>query len=162
MVLKDEVQRLRLVPLFGNVAAPKLKLLAFTSRRLSFREGHTLFEQGDPGDAAYVVLSGTADILVGSDSGEIKVATVGPNSIIGEIAILCDVNRTATVRASSALEVLRIDKDHFLGLLAEFPEMAIEIIRVIADRLGQTTTELSEARSTIMQLSNKENAQSLN
>jgi CRP-like cAMP-binding protein len=155
MVLKDEVQRLRLVPLFCNVASAKLKLLAFTSQRLSFKAGHTLFHQGDPGDAAYVVLSGAADVLVDSDSGEIKIATVGPNSIIGEIAILCDVNRTATVRANSNLDVLRIDKDQFLGLLAEFPEMALQIIRVLADRLGQTTEELSKARSTIMQLTNK-------
>jgi CRP-like cAMP-binding protein len=158
MVLKDEVERLRHVPLFCNVAPTKLKLLAFTSKRLSFKAGHTLFHQGDPGDAAYVVLSGSADVLVNADGGEIQVANVGPNSIIGEIAILCDVNRTATVRASAPLEVLRIDKDQFLELLAEFPEMAIQIIRVLADRLGQTTTELSEARSTIMRLSNKPNS----
>jgi CRP-like cAMP-binding protein len=158
MVLKDEVERLRLVPLFSNVAPGKLKLLAFTSRRLSFKAGHTLFHQGDPGDAAYVVLSGSADVLVDSDSGEIKVASVGPNSIIGEIAILCDVNRTATVRANSPLEVLRIDKDQFLELLAEFPEMALEVVRVLADRLGQTTEELTRARSTIMQLSDKNGA----
>ena len=158
MVLKDEVQRLRLVPLFGNVASSRLKLLAFTSKRLSFKAGATLFNQGDPGDAAYVVLSGSADVLANSDSGEIKVATVGPNSIVGEIAILCDVNRTATVRASSPLEVLRIDKDQFLEMLGEFPEMAVEIIRVLANRLGQTTAELSEARSTILQLSDKPNS----
>ena len=155
MVLKDEVQRLRLVPLFGNVASAKLKLLAFTSQRLNFKGGHTLFYQGDPGDAAYVVLSGAADVLVDSGSGEIKVATVGPNSIIGEIAILCDVNRTATVRANSNLDVLRIDKDQFLGLLAEFPEMALQVIRVVADRLSQTTEELSKARSIINQLSDR-------
>jgi CRP-like cAMP-binding protein len=158
MVLKDEVQRLRLVPLFSNVASAKLKLLAFTSKRLSFKAGHTLFHQGDPGDAAYVVLAGSADVLVDSDSGEIRVATVGPNSIIGEIAILCDVNRTATVKANSALDVLRIDKDQFLALLAEFPEMSVEIIRVLANRLSQTTAELSEARSTIIQLSDKPNS----
>jgi|SRR5688572_15573231 CRP-like cAMP-binding protein len=155
MVLKDEVQRLRLVPLFCNVGSAKLKLLAFTSRRLSFKEGHTLFHQGDPGDAAYVVLSGSADVLVDSDNGEIKIATVGPDSIIGEIAILCDVNRTATVKANSALEVLRIDKDQFLSLLAEFPEMAREVIRVLADRLTHANEELSKARDTILRLSNK-------
>jgi CRP-like cAMP-binding protein len=48
---------------------------------------------------------------------------------------------------------LRIDKEQFLQLLAEFPEVAVEIIRVLADRLSQTNTELSEARSTIMHLS---------
>jgi CRP-like cAMP-binding protein len=158
MVLKDEVQRLRLVPLFSNVAPARLKLLAFTSRRLSFKAGHTLFHQGDPGDAAYVVLSGSADILGETGGREIKIATVEQNSIIGEIAILCDVNRTATVRANTPLEVLRIDKDQFLSLLAEFPEMGIEVVRVLADRLSQTTAELTEARSTIMRLSGKPNS----
>ena len=147
MQLRDEVELLRRVPLFSGVAPAKLKLLAFTSDRVSFDAGQTLFKQGDPGDAAYVVLAGSADVLVNSQSGEIKVATLEPNSIVGEIAILCDVARTATVRANGQLETLRIRKDHFLKLLAEFPEMAVEIMRVLADRLSHTTAELSEARS---------------
>jgi CRP-like cAMP-binding protein len=147
MQLKDEVELLRRVPLFAGVAPSKLKLLAFTSDRVSYRAGDILFRQGDPGDAAYVVLSGTADILVNTGADEIKVATLESNSIIGEIAILCDVARTATVKASAPLETLRIKKDQFIRLLAEFPEMAVEIMRVLADRLSRTTAELSEARS---------------
>ena len=154
MQLRDEVELLRRVPLFSGVAPAKLKLLAFTSDRVSFDAGQTLFKQGDPGDAAYVVLAGSADVLVNSQSGEIKVATLEPNSIVGEIAILCDVARTATVRANSPLETLRIRKDHFLKLLAEFPEMAVEIMRVLADRLSHTTAELSEARSNLKRKAN--------
>jgi CRP-like cAMP-binding protein len=74
------------------------------------------------------------------------VATIESNSIIGEIAILCDVARTATVKASAPLETLRIKKDQFIRLLAEFPEVAVEIMRVLADRLSRTTAELTEAR----------------
>ena len=154
MQLRDEVELLRRVPFFSGVAPAKLKLLAFTSDRVSFDSGQTLFKQGDPGDAAYVVLSGSADVLVSSQSGEIKVATLEPNSIVGEIAILCDVSRTATVRANEPLETLRIRKDHFLKLLAEFPEMAVEIMRVLADRLSHTTAELSEARSNLRRKAN--------
>jgi len=138
---------LRRVPLFAGVAPSRLKLLAFTSDRVSYRAGDILFKQGDPGDAAYVVLSGTADILVNTGADEIKIATLESNSIVGEIAILCDVARTATVKASEPLETLRIKKDQFIRLLAEFPEMAVEIMRVLADRLSRTTAELSEARS---------------
>jgi len=148
MQLKDEVDLLRRVPLFAGVAPSRLKLLAFTSDRVSYRPGDILFKQGDPGDAAYVVLSGTADILVSAGGNDdIKVASIETNSIVGEIAILCDVARTATVKASAPLETLRIKKDHFIRLLAEFPEMAVEIMRVLADRLSRTTAELSEARS---------------
>jgi CRP-like cAMP-binding protein len=85
--------------------------------------------------------------MVDSPSGQIKVAEVDPNSIVGEIAILCNVSRTATVRATTAVEALRIRKDHFLRLLAEYPEMTVEIMRVLADRLSHTTAELTEERS---------------
>jgi len=149
MLLKDEVELLRRIPLFAAIDPAKLKLLAFTSERMSFKPGQTLFEQGDPGDAAYVVLSGKADILVDHDSERIKVASVGEDDFIGEIAILCEIPRTATVCASEQLETLRISKDHFMGLMSEFPEMAIEIMRVLADRLAVTTNELSEARAKI-------------
>ncbi len=92
MLLKDEVEMLRRVPLFSGVAPAKLKLLAFTSERVSYKSGQVLFNQGDPADAAYVILSGAADILADSPSGEIKVAEIEHDSIVGEIAILCDVS----------------------------------------------------------------------
>ncbi|MCM2450211.1 cyclic nucleotide-binding domain-containing protein [Agrobacterium vitis] len=154
MLLKDEVEMLRRVPLFSQIAPAKLKLLAFASDRMTCREGQNLFRQGDVGDAAYVVLSGTADVLVNSDAGEIKVAEVQSNSIVGVIAILCDVSRTATVRAASRLEVLKISKENFLKLMSDFPEISSEITRVLADRLNHTTSELSAARSREQQLLN--------
>lgn len=149
MMLKDEVQTLRQVPLFSRVAPAKLKLLAFTSDRVSYQPGETLFHQGDPGDAAYVILAGKADVLNESASGQIKVAELDFNTIVGEIAILCNTSRTATVRASMPLEALRIRKDDFLKLLVDYPEMTIEIMRVLADRLSRTTSELAEARSQV-------------
>jgi CRP-like cAMP-binding protein len=147
MLLNDEVGMLRRVPLFSGIEPTKLKLLAFTSDRVSYSAGQILFRQGDEGDAAYVILSGTAEVLVESENGQIKVAELEPNSIVGEIAILCNVSRTATVRAAAPLEALRIRKEHFLKLLTEFPEMTIEILRVLAERLSHTTTELADARS---------------
>jgi CRP-like cAMP-binding protein len=147
MLLRDEVETLRQVPLFSRVAPAKLKLLAFTSDRVSYQAGEVLFHQGDAGDAAYVILTGKADILTDSPNGQIKVAELDHNAIVGEIAILCDISRTATVKAAVPLEALRIRKDVFLKLLADYPEMTIEVLRSLADRLARTTTELAEARS---------------
>lgn len=152
MALKDEVELLRRVPLFADVSPAKLKLLAFTSDKVSFPADRVLFNQGDEGDAAYVILSGSADILINSPSGPIKISSVGENSIVGEIAILCDVLRTATVKIATPVEALRIRKEDFLKLLTEFPEMAIEIVRVLADRLDKTNAALTEARSQLKQL----------
>ena len=88
-----------------------------------------------------------ADVVVDGANGPIKVAEMGANAIVGEIAILCDIARTATVIARTEIEALRISKENFLKLLSDFPEMTIEVMRVLAQRLSHTTIELTEARS---------------
>ncbi len=145
MSLNEEVELLRSVPLFANIEPSRLKLLAFTSERLTFASGNTLFHQGDIGDADYVIVKGDADVIIETPSGPLTVARVGKNAFVGEIAILIDVPRTATISATTDLETLKISKELFFRLIAEFPEMGIEIMRELARRLEQTNRQLSEA-----------------
>ncbi len=147
MSLNEEVDLLRQIPLFSNIEPSKLKLLAFTSERVTYGPGQTLFQQGDMGDAAYIIMDGDAAVLIDTPDGPLTVATMGRNAIIGEIAILCDVPRTATVRADSTLVTLRISKDLFFRLVNEFPQMAVEIMRELARRLEKTTAQLQKAVS---------------
>ena len=72
-------------------------------------------------------------------------ATLGRHAIVGEIAILCDVPRTATVNARTPLLTLRIDKETFFRLVNEFPQMAVEIMRELAHRLEKTNQQLRSA-----------------
>lgn len=145
MSLKEEVEILRGIPLFAKIEPAKLKLLAFTSQRLSFAVGETLCRQGEPGDSAFIVLEGEAEISIDTPAGKVTVAKVTRNAVIGEIAILCDVPRTATVTAISPLQALRIDKDTFFRLVTEFPQMAVEIMRELARRLDRTNQQLRAA-----------------
>ncbi|NUB14461.1 cyclic nucleotide-binding domain-containing protein [Azospirillum brasilense] len=144
MSIAEEVNCLRRIPLFANIDTAKLKLLAFTSERLSFRSGAILFEQDGMGTCAYILLRGEAEVIVTGPGGPLAVATLGSNEIVGEIAILCDVPRTATVRASTDLEALCVPKDHFLQMIADFPQMGLEIMRSLAHRLELTTMRLRE------------------
>lgn len=153
MALNDEVEMLGNVSLFAGLQPSQLKLLAFTSQHLTFTEGDMLFSQNDSGDAAYVVLCGKAEVIVKINGSDVVVATLGENSIIGEIAILCDVPRTASVRAATRLETLCIEKEQLLKLLQEFPTMAIDLMKVLAERLAVTTADLSEARAELNKLS---------
>jgi len=133
--------------MFAKVDPAKLKLLAFTSERLEYLSGDELFHQGDYADAAYIILKGQADILVDTPKGRVKVASLGKNDIIGEIAILCDVPRTATVVAQSDLETLRVSKDGFFHLVTQFPQVGIEVMTELASRLHDTTQALTVARA---------------
>ena len=75
------------------------------------------------------------------------VATMGKNDFVGDIAVLCDVPRTATVTAKSELITMRISKELFFQLVSQFPQIAIEIMRVLAHRLDVTTRQLQDAVS---------------
>ncbi len=142
MTIDAEVQALSRVPLFQGLEPSKLRLLAFISDRIEFQDGEHLCHQGDDGDSAFVVLSGKVAVFV----DENEVARVGQYAIIGEIAILCDVPRTATLRAVGTTHILAISKDDFLKLIAEFPKVSLEIMRVLALRLEKTTRELAQVR----------------
>lgn len=153
MSLNQEVELLRSIPLFAKIEPSKLKLLAFTSERLTFQPGQSLFAQGDMGDAAYLIVDGSADVIIeGADGSQLTVAQVGKNAFVGEIAILCDVPRTATITATSRLETLRISKDLFFRLVNEFPTMAVEIMRELARRQEQTNIQLSAANQRLKEL----------
>ena len=144
MGLEQEVEVLRRIPLFANIEPARLKLMAFASERMIFKPDQALCREGDPGDAAYIIVEGKADILKDTVDGPVKVAEVGRNAIIGEIAILIDVPRTASVVATDELTALKITPDLFYRLIADFPEMGVEIMRVLARRLEETTDKLGE------------------
>jgi CRP-like cAMP-binding protein len=144
--LSNEVELLRRVPLFAGIEPAKLKLLAYTSDVVTYHSGQVLFRKGDVGDAAYVIITGDAEVSITTDSGDVPVAQLKDGDFLGEIAILCDTPRTATVKAKSELKTLRIRKEPFFELLRQFPEMAIEMARIMAERLTRTTSELVEVQ----------------
>jgi CRP-like cAMP-binding protein len=148
MTLDTEVQSLRQVPMFRDIDQARLKLLAFTSERVQFAAGQRFFSQGDAADAAYVILEGRADVTLNTPTGEIKVAELGKNALVGEMGILSDSTRSATITAADPTTALRIDKRVFLELLTQFPQMSLAIMREIASRLEKTNAQLA-ARSRV-------------
>ena len=152
MILQEDIDLLRNIPLFRNIDSPKLKLLAFTSERLTFHPGEVLFRQGDQGDAAYIIVQGDADVIINTPGGPLTVAKIKKNDFVGEIAILCDVPRTATVKATSELVTLRIAKDVFFQLVQQFPQMSVELMRELAGRLERTNQKLQQAVGEIKKL----------
>ena len=143
MTLETEVQSLRQVPMFRDVDPARLKLLAFTSERVQFAAGQRFFAQGDVADAAYVILEGQAEVRLNTPGGEIKVADLGRNALVGEMGILSDAPRSATVVAGEPTTALRIDKRVFLELLIQFPQMSIAVMRELASRLERTNAQLA-------------------
>jgi CRP-like cAMP-binding protein len=144
MSLVEEVEVIKRIPLFSKVDSARLKLLAFASERLTFADGQYFFRLGDVGDCAYIILEGEAEVLAGED--EAVVARLGPNDLIGEIGMICNKPRTASVMAVGQVTALQIPKDVFMPMLTEFPGMALEITIELANRLERTTQQLVEQK----------------
>ena len=145
MSLNEEVEMLRRIQLFAKVEPAKLKLLAFTSERAMFKADEILFHQGDAADSAYIIVAGEVAIDVESPGGgSTRVAKLGKDQIVGEIGILADVPRTATVTATTPTTTLKISKELFFRMVSDFPTMAVEVMRVLAHRMETTNALLRQ------------------
>lgn len=142
MNFDQEMELLARQPMFSSLEKSQLKLLAFTGEWLTYMDGEILFHQGDPGDAAYLILAGEADVILDTSEGEVVIATWGPGDLIGEIAAVADTPRTATVRAKGEIAVLKIASDVFKQLLLDAPQVALDVIRLLAKRLAIATEDL--------------------
>ncbi|SMO65953.1 cyclic nucleotide-binding domain-containing protein [Paracoccus laeviglucosivorans] len=151
MALNEEVNVLRQVPLFSCLEPLRLKKLAFASQRMHYDPTEVLFQQGDDADKAYILISGRAEILADGASGDIRIAELPPGSIVGEVALLCGGLRTATVRALEPLDVLAIEPQDFLAVLSEDRGACVRMMRVLAQRLAVTTSDLIAARAELAQ-----------
>lgn len=149
MSLHDESEVLRRVPLFSKLDASTLKLIAFTSDCFTFHEGELLCKAGDSADSAYVILEGEVEILVPNQDGVRAAFVRGKNEIIGEMGILNEMPRNASVRAKGTVNALRITAEAFINLLQQNAVMAIEVARQLSMRLAQTHAQYEALQSTM-------------
>ncbi len=152
MDITSEAELLRKVPMFAKLDTSKLKLLAFTSQSLSFEPGEELFHVGDPADCAFVILSGEAEFLVNTPHGEVVGGALGTNELFGELAILNNATRSATIRASGRLEALRIEEDVFLKLVGENPTVALDVMRQLSDKVARTHRKFEQVQGELLRL----------
>ncbi len=139
--LGAEVEVLAKIPLFAGMDRSKLKFLAFTSERLSFDAGEVLLRQGEVGDKAFIIVEGMAEVVLETDEGDKRLAMIGKNELFGELALLCDAPRTATVRGETPLTVLGISKELFVRLIEDDAEVSANVTRAVAARLEGTLRE---------------------
>jgi len=146
MSINLAVDTMRETTLFRNVDDKRLKVVAMMGETLSYRDGECIFEQGDEGDAAYIVIEGSVDVMVGTDGSATPVTTLGRAEIFGEIAVLCDLPRTTGIQAHGDVTVLRLSRRDLLNLMQEFPDIALQMIQILGQRLEATTKALVEAK----------------
>jgi len=148
-----DIHLLRRIPMFATLDWSNLRLLASTCEKLTYDPGDVLFRQGDDGDAMYVVTSGDGEIFISEGEQENVIRSIGVNEVIGEVALLTDEPRSASIRATSRMDVIRMSRTTFVELVKEHSEISFQLIRELAMRLFETTrrfeTLMNEHRKTV-------------
>jgi CRP/FNR family cyclic AMP-dependent transcriptional regulator len=133
---KDQkVELLSRVPLLAHCSKSELARIAGLADIVGFREGETLMTEGKPGMEAFVVVDGSARV---TRSGR-KLADLGPGDWIGEIALLSNVPRTATVVTTSPLQTLVLTRRGLSDLIHDVPSIGTKILAAVGERLAEKT-----------------------
>ena len=135
MTLSLEASVLKQIPMFREVELGKLKLMAFASERVRYGAGEMVVQEGDSPDAVYVVLSGVVEVMRNSAQGPVRVAQLRDGAIVGELSVICDSLRTASIVAVGEVWMLKIDKSTFLDMMMHSPQLAMAVNRELARRL---------------------------
>ena len=126
------------VPLFEHCSKKDLRKIAQTADEIDLRAGTILIQEGERGREFFVIVSGEVEVI---RQGR-KIASLGPGSFVGEMALLSRAPRTATVAAVTALDVLVITDRAFLELMNTIPELWLKVARALAERVD--ADELSD------------------
>lgn len=147
MDLKTEADALSKVPMFAKLDPSKLRLLAFTSQLLTFEDREVLFEKGDPSDSAYLIVEGEMEVLAGLGSELMVAGVLRANDLVGEMGVLAHAPRSATIRARGKVMALRIEGKLFLDLLAENPDVALDVMCQLSTKLARAHRKFEEVQA---------------
>src|SRR5262249_52705117 len=140
------VTTLRTVSLFAELPREVLARLVSEFDELEVAPGQTVFSQGDPGDALYVIASGAVEVRGERDGRGVRVAVLGPGDCLGEMALVTGDPRSATVVTLAPSHLLRLDKERFRALSERHPVFLRELARVLCRRVARTSEDVAYAR----------------
>jgi CRP/FNR family transcriptional regulator, cyclic AMP receptor protein len=122
------------------MAVTEINLFRHSKEAFAVETGHELFREGEPGDVMYVVLEGAVDVR----HGEVVIETIGPGGIIGELALIDTTPRSATATAAVPSRLVRVGKPEFGFLVQEHPTFALQVMRVMAERLRRANERIAD------------------
>jgi len=134
---------LKAVPLFANVPEEQLRMLTVVVARKSVSRSTTVMAGGDATDSLYIVLSGRLKVMMSDSEGkEVILAILGPGEFFGEMGLIDDSPRSASVVAMESCELLSVTKRDFKKCLAENFEMSMAVMRGLVRRLREADRKI--------------------
>lgn len=135
---------LKRVRLFEDLDDRSLEAIANAAVEQSYQPGQDIVRQGDTGVGAFVIRSGKVEIIQDHAGQQHTIAELGSGDVFGEMALLDEFPRSATVRAKEPTTVLGIQRWHFRGILESHPQLAVNLLPVLTKRLRNAEKHLRE------------------
>lgn len=142
LVAAAAAEALAATPLFAGLSQEALGALVEQLQLVTLSKDEVLFYEGDPGDALYVIVEGEVSVSA-EGPPRVEMARLGAGSFIGEVALMTDQPRSATVTAVADAELLRIDRKTLSKVLSEHGEVLHAVLRFVRDRLVDRWTRTS-------------------
>jgi CRP-like cAMP-binding protein len=143
--IEDDIAFIERVPTLRMLGRNALRILAIGAESRYVHEGEVLFKAGDPTDCGYVIQDGS--FRLDTKSKSVAEVTVGPGTLLGELALITETKRPATATAREPSTVIRISRSLFLKMLEGYPEAADILRNQIAARAQQALAEMTDARA---------------
>ncbi|MGI9645373.1 MAG: cyclic nucleotide-binding domain-containing protein [Ilumatobacteraceae bacterium] len=135
MARNDYNDYLRSVPLFADLGKHELEAIGRAATLLELTAGSVVMREGSIAHEMVVVMDGELEV---TKDGE-HVADIGPGGIAGEMALLTDAHRHATVTAKTDVQLIHVDGRHFGHLLQEAPQIAVKMLPIVAGRVVENS-----------------------
>ncbi|MEW6607518.1 MAG: Crp/Fnr family transcriptional regulator [bacterium] len=135
------------ISIFSSLEKEDLELLATTTQEVTYKKGQTIISSEEIGTTFFIVKSGKVKVTAEAlDSREIVLSTLAPLSFFGEMSILDGEPRSATITALEETELITMDKDVFLRILHRYPQIAINILTILSQRLRRADELIQNLR----------------
>jgi CRP-like cAMP-binding protein len=152
MSLDSDISLLSRVPLFSELNAEQVRLLAFSAAHRELRVDEVLFRQGEDATSGFIVASGEIALSHGDGKARKTLASCEAGCLVGEIALFIETKRPATATATRLTDVIEINRALISRMLNEYPHVALRLRAVLAERLTATVSELGRVKQALDQI----------
>ncbi|HYK97024.1 MAG TPA: cyclic nucleotide-binding domain-containing protein [Candidatus Acidoferrales bacterium] len=135
---------LKRVSWFEDLDKASLEAIANAAVEQTYQPGEFIMRQGDTGVGAFIIRSGKVEVLQVRDGKEVALATLGPGDVVGEMALLDEFPRSASVRAKEPTTALGIQRWHFRGILQSHPQLAVALLPILSRRIRNAEGQLPQ------------------
>jgi CRP-like cAMP-binding protein len=146
MTIEDDIGFFERVPTLSLLGRQALRILAIGAETRYIHGDEVLFNAGDQADCAFVIQEGSFGLLSAEEDQEV---TVGPYTLLGEVALFTETRRPATATALEPSTVLCIPRPLFIKMLDSFPDAAHKLREIFAARLDQSSREIGNVRDVL-------------